>query len=271
MNLNWLYEVPNWLSCLVIVSFTTLVGVAGLLLMRRRVRKLHTDQSHNAIVSYYLNVVGVLYGIALGLIAVATWQSYSNTEMRADAEAASLAALYHDVSSFPEPARLQLQQDLRNYTQVVIDRSWPQQRIGILPDEGTSQIAQFQVDLLHFEPATDGQKIIFSETLSAFNQLVELHRLRMEAAMSGLPMPVWVVVVAGAMITLGVTWFFNALRFRVHVWMTVFLSMLLGLIIQLMFRLDKPYRGQYGISPAAYETVYKQLMGPSSTELAPKD
>jgi hypothetical protein len=31
-------------------------------------------------------------------------------------------------------------------------------------------------------------------------------------------------------------------------------------VIQLMVRLDKPYRGQYGISSAAFEVVYQQLM-----------
>jgi len=264
--MDWMYQIPNWMFCLLVMTVTAAVGIGGLLLTRTRIIRLHGDQPHNDVVGIFLNVTGIIYGIALGLIAVATWQSYSNTGTKANAEAAGVAALYRDVSSLPDPARSELQQELRTYTRIVIDRSWPAQREGKIPDAGTEQLTVFQAALDHFEPLTDGQKILYAETLSAFNLLVELRRARMEAAVSGLPFPVWVVVIAGAVITLAVTWFIRSLRFSVHVWMTLLLSVFLGLVIQLMIRLDKPYRGAYGISPAAFEVVYQQLMtGPLLT------
>jgi hypothetical protein len=258
--MGWMYEIPNWMSCLVVMAVTAAVGVGGLFLTRRGIGRLQDRQSHNDVVGIFLSVTGIIYGIVLGLIAVATWENYSNTDAKVSAEAASVAALYRDVSALPDPARSEFQQDLRTYTQVVIQKSWPLQREGKIPDAGTEELSVFQAALDRFGPATDGQKILYAESLTAFNQLVELRRARMEAAVSGLPFPVWVVVFAGAIITLAVTWFISSLRFGVHIWMTLLLSIFLGLVIQLMVRLDKPYRGQYGISPAAFEVVYQQLM-----------
>jgi hypothetical protein len=268
--MGWMYEIPSWMLCLLVMAVTAAVGVGGLFVTRPWIARLHGTRSHNDVVGIFLNVIGIIYGIALGLIAVATWQNYSNTGAKVNDEAACVAALYRDVSSLPEPARSDLQQQLRSYTRIVIDVSWAAQREGRIPDAGTEQLNAFQATLDHFDPATDGQKILFAETLRAFNRLVELRRVRMEQTVSGLPFPVWVVVIAGAFITLAVTWFVRSLSLSVHIWMTFLLSIFLGLVIQLMIRLDKPYRGSYSISPSAFEVVYQQLMAAPNIATPPK-
>jgi len=65
--------------------------------------------SHNEVVGYYLAAVCVFYGITLGLLAVATWQTYSDVATRVGEEAAAVGALYRDVSGLPEPNRKELQ------------------------------------------------------------------------------------------------------------------------------------------------------------------
>ena len=53
----------------------------------------------------FLQYFGVIYGLLLGLLAVATYQNLSDVEKTVGNEASSLAALYRDVSAYPEPAR----------------------------------------------------------------------------------------------------------------------------------------------------------------------
>jgi Protein of unknown function (DUF4239) len=67
----------------------------------------------------------LFYGITLGLLAVGTWQAYSDLDTKVGEEASALAALYRNVSSFPDPNRAELQVDLREYARQVIDVSWP--------------------------------------------------------------------------------------------------------------------------------------------------
>jgi hypothetical protein len=59
-----------------------------------------------------------------------------------------LNALYRDVSSYPEPVRLELQQLLREYTDQVIHGAWPLQRRGKTPTAGFAHMARFHWSFL---------------------------------------------------------------------------------------------------------------------------
>jgi len=126
--------------------------------------RVHGDRhSHNEVVGFYLGAVCVFYGITLGLLAVATWQAYTDVETRVGDEAAAVGALFRDVSSFPDPNRTELQADLRQYVRQVIDVAWPQQRRGIVPQDEGVTLSTLQTHLSRFEPATEGQKVIYAE------------------------------------------------------------------------------------------------------------
>lgn len=260
-TLYWLYDLPNWLFGLITVLFFLLYGVLGLFATRRWVRRQHmTDHSHNDIVSYFLAAITVFYGITLGLLAVATWTNFSNTQDKVDHEAQVIASLYRDVNSFPDPLRTTLDGDLRAYVREIIDVSWPEQRRGIVPYNSGPKLEQFQADLLLFEPTTEREKIVVAESYGVFNALVEARRSRLETVTNGMPTSLWTLVILGGLITLTATLFFDTPSLRMHFWMTVLLSTLLGLMVFLIGTLDNPFRGKVSIGPGSLERVYQQIM-----------
>ena len=134
MNMYWVYDLPSWLFAVLTVAVAVAIGLIGFYATRRWVRQVHGDEiSHNDIVGFFLGTIGLFYGITLGLVAVGTWQTFSDVDTKLDLEASALAALYGDVSSFPEPKRSELQTDLREYTRRLIDVVWPLRRRGIVP------------------------------------------------------------------------------------------------------------------------------------------
>jgi Protein of unknown function (DUF4239) len=263
MSVYRLYDLPTWLFGLLSVAVTVAVGLVGFYATRKWVRKVHgTEHSHNEIVGFYLGAVCLFYGITLGLVAVGTWEDYSAVENKVDEEASALAALYRDVSSFPEPKRPELQTDLREYTHQVIDVAWPQQRRGIIPHNSDVALMAIQTHLASFEPATDGQKTLHAEAYREFDRLVELRRNRLRSAVTGLPAPLWVVVLVGAFISIALTWFFDMRSRSMHFWMTVMFSGFLGLQMFLLAIMDNPFRGEISVGPEAFELVYERLMKP---------
>jgi Protein of unknown function (DUF4239) len=114
----------------------------------------------------------LFYGITLGLVAVGTWEAYSDVDTKVDQEASALAALYRDVSNFPEPSRSELQADLREYTRQLIDVGWPLQQRGIVPQNTAGVVNTIQTHLASFEPTTEGQKTLHAEAYRAFTQIV---------------------------------------------------------------------------------------------------
>jgi hypothetical protein len=265
MNLYWVYLLPNWIFGTLTVLVFVVIGLVGLYLTRGWVPRLHhADHSHNDIVGFYLAAVTVLYGITVGLLAIETWTTYSDAQGKVDHEAIALGALYRDIGAYPDPPRAIMQEDLRKYTRQVIDVGWPMQQHGIVPNNASGVLNDFQSHFMSFEPITERQKILAAEAYRSFNDLVESRRARLNTVTSEMPGPLWTLVFAGAVICIAVSWFFHTVSFSIHVWMTTLLSVLLGLIIFLIAVLDNPYRGRLSVTPEPLERVYEQIMTPSN-------
>jgi hypothetical protein len=263
MNVYWIYDLPTWLFGFLTVAVAVAVGLVGFWATRKWVRRVHGDQhSHNEIVGFYLGAVCLFYGITLGLLAVGTWEAYSDVDTKVGEEASALAALYRDVSNYPDPKRTELQADLREYAHQVIDVAWPQQRRGIVPQNSADIVMVFQAHLAGFDPVTEGQKILHAEAYRGFDRIVELRRIRLRSVVAGLPGPLWSVVLVGAFLNIAMTWFFDMKSRSMHLWMTIMFSALLGLLIFLLAAMDNPFRGGISVGPEAFELVYEQLMKP---------
>src|SRR3954471_17923230 len=129
--LYWLYDIPTLLTVALFAAVFVGVCWLGTIVSRSFVRsRFHKDRGMNEIVGDFLQYFGVIYGLLLGLLAVATYQNHADVEKTVGNEAASLAALYRDVSSYPEPKRSELEALLRDYTRYVIDEAWPLQPRG---------------------------------------------------------------------------------------------------------------------------------------------
>lgn len=244
-----------------IIAVLCLFAVLGLLFVRRRVLpRLSVVGADSEFTGAMLQSVMVFYGLAVALIAVTVFETYSDTTKVVTEEATALNALYRDVTSYPEPFRTELQHGLRDYTDQVINQAWPLQRKGKIPSAGIEHITRFQVLLTKFEPATEGQKILHAETLRAYNELILARRMRLDAVGTGLPMVMWAVILIGAFIGLSASFFFKVADARLHVIEVLLLAVFIGLIIFMILTLDRPFRGSLGIPPDPYQLVYDQLM-----------
>src|ERR1044072_8256629 len=160
-----IFDLPLWIVGSVIIGSLSLFAVAGLLVVRRRVLpRLRVAAEDSDFTGAMMQSVMVFYGLAVALIAVSVWQTYSDVQKIVSEEATSLAALYRDVSSYPESIRPQLQDELREYTRYVIEEAWPLQQRGKVPGGGVEQMNRFQAILVAFEPATESQKLLHGET-----------------------------------------------------------------------------------------------------------
>jgi len=250
-----------WIAGPVIIGALCLFAVVGLLLVRRRLLpRLRVASADSEFTGAMLQSVMVFYGLAVALIAVTVFQTYSETTSVVTGEATALNALYRDVTGYPDPIRADLQRSIREYTDQVINQAWPLQQQGKVPSGGIEQMNRFQAMLTKFEPATEGQKLLHGETLRAYNQLIQARRLRLDAVGTGLPSVMWAVILIGAFISLSASFFFKVEDARLHLIEVLLLAIFIGLVIFMIFSLDRPFRGHLGIPADPYQLVYDQLM-----------
>ena len=256
-------ELPTWLTGLLTIGFFVGASLVGLALSRvwSRRRGLHALVD-NGVIGWIFSAILGIYAIAIGLIAVATWGNSSEASAVASHEAASLGALFRDVSGYPDSIRGDLQRLVREYTTDVIETEWPLQQAGEIPTTGGEILDRLENRLYAFEPDTDGQEAVHAEGLDSFNQVVEDRRQRLEAVDYAVPKTLWGVVLAGAAIAIVASFVFNIESFQVHALMTCLLAAMIGLLVFFIIITDHPYHGPGGVSPEAYQLLLRDLIDP---------
>jgi hypothetical protein len=259
-----LYRIYDYPSFLVLALFgVVFVGICwlGIIFLSPRLRpRLHKKGSGlNEILGDFLQYFGVIYGLLLGLLAVSTYQNFEDAERAVTNEASALAALYRDVSVYPEPYRTELTDLTREYTRYVIEEAWPLQRAGVIPEGGVQRAAAIYERLVTFEPQTKAQEALHEATLRQFNTFFEYRRTRLYSVNSGIPTIMWLTVVVGAVINILLIWLFD-LRLGTHLLLGGLISFFTATMICLIALLDNPYRGEVSIPPEAFQLIYDQLM-----------
>jgi hypothetical protein len=209
------------------------VGVCwlGTILLRPWIKsRVHRNAGLNELVGDFLQYFGIIYGLLLGLLAVATYQNLSDVAKVVGSEASSLAALYRDVSAYPEPARAEFEDLRRDYTRYVIEEAWPLQRQGIVPPGAVKKVAAFQARLVLFEPQTKSQEVLDDATLRQFNTFYEYRRARLYSVNAGIPTLLWYTVAVGALLNMILIWLFD-LRLGIHLLLGGILSFFLATMI----------------------------------------
>jgi ABC-type multidrug transport system fused ATPase/permease subunit len=259
---DFVFDAPLWIAGPAIIGSLVVLAIGGLLLVRRTVLpRLSIRVEDSEFSGSMLQAVMVFYGLAVALIAVSVFDTYSGVSAIVSREASELGALYRDASSYPEPTRQELQAELRDYARYVIDTAWPAQRTGEVALQGVAMLNRFQATMTEFEPATEGQRALHAEALRAYNQLVEARSERINAALNtGLPGVLWVVILAGAAIGLSATFFFKVDDVRLHGVMVGLLAAFIGLVIFMILAFDRPFRGDLALDADPYQQVYDVVM-----------
>lgn len=258
---DFLYTIPLLLAGFLIICALSLFAVAGLMLVRRKVLpRLDIHLEDGEFTGALMQSVMMFYGLAVALIAVSVWQTYSDTQKIVAGEATAIAVLYRNVSTYPEPHRDQLQATLKDYTRFVIDEAWPKQKQGIVPFGGLGHMNRMQSQFAAFEPTDESEKLRHAVALGEFNQLLEARRLRLDAIHTRVPGIMWGVVIIGALIGLTTSFFFKVGDVRLHYTLVGLLAAFIGLVMFMILALDRPFRGDLGLSPESYQLVYEQLM-----------
>jgi hypothetical protein len=259
----WLYEVDPLYTALILVMFIETVSIIGLMLVRRFViPRLGYNEGVNDAVSGTVQAIGVFYGITVGLIAVGVWSTNSNASKLVSQEAASIGALYRDVSGYPEPIRTELRSEVRQYTVFVIEKAWPAQQAGEgqRVDNGTTILDELQEKLYSFQPANPGQVALHSETESAFNRLLECRHLRIDAVNSRLSATMWAVIWVGAIISIGIAYFYDLPDPKLHIILVALMSGFLAMVLFMIVINDKPFFGHIRISSEPYKLILDRVM-----------
>jgi hypothetical protein len=250
----WLQSLPTWALAVVIVGgFLAVTLAAGYVVGRCTSREVRAQ--HNDLAGFILAVIGVVYAVLLGFVAIGVWERFENAESRTYDEAASLTVVYRDASSFPQSRRVRAA--ITQYVNTVMNEEWPQMRQG-----GYSLRARREVEAIDSEVRALGvnnarAQNVQSQMLQAMEQTLSDRDERMSIDAHGINVIMWIVLGAGAIITVGFTYLFGFKQTVMQQLMIGSLSLLIGLVLFLTFSLDYPFRGDISVGPDAFQNALR--------------
>lgn len=259
----WIYNYPSLcIGALFAFIFVAATSLAIVFFRRFFHPWIHGEQRANDMLSLAFSGFSVLYGILVGLLAVAAYQNFSAVDDIVTNEVSSLEALYRDLRAYPQPTRGRLQDELRDYTRYVIDRSWPEQKRGIMPAEESQRVSEFVSELMAFKPSDKSEEITHAETVRQLNNFVQLRRVRLANVTRGIPAVLWWVVVFGVVIEILLIAMLDT-ELHVHLIVGGILSAFLGAVIFVIAAMDNPFRGQVSVGSQGFQAVYETTIKPN--------
>jgi hypothetical protein len=256
----WIYDLPSWLAMLLFgAAFVGIFWLGALFLSPIIKPWIHRESGLNEMLSGYLGYFGVIYGLLLGLLAIGTYDNFTNTEKSVANEAAALVALYRNAVAYPEPYESDFKALIRDYARTTIEEAWPKQRQGIVPlFRAHNPVIEIYYRLAAFEPETKGQEALHAATLRQFDTFLQARLDRLYSVLSGMPSALWYTVALGAVLNFIFLWLFDLSRGN-HLLLGGLISFFTGTLICLIALMDNPYRGDVSVSPQAFELAYEQM------------
>lgn len=250
--ISWLESLPTTAAGIIVVGGIVLASLAfGYVVAKatsEEVRAAHNDRA-----GFILAVIGVIYAVLLAFIAISVWERFVEAESRTFDEAGALATVYRDADAFP--ARGRLRSELRAYVESIIHVEWPSLSRGAPTPVASSQLERVDHELRGLPVNSLRTANVQAQMLGAIDTALMDRRARLTMDTGGISEIMWVVLIAGAIVTIAFTYLFGFELPLMQQLMIGGLSFLIGLVLFLILALDYPFRGSIAVQPEAFRAL----------------
>jgi hypothetical protein len=239
---------PLWLSFLLIVALPTFLTVCGPVIVRRLV-PLENLVENNEVAGFKFAVLGVVYAVLLGLAVISVWEKFSEAEHASTSEAAAVLSMYRLTAGIDQPAPLR--DALTAYANSAIADDWPAMTAGMESPKTLAALAALYAATLAIPGNDERSAAMLTALLDQLDSVTDARRERLRLAEGIVPGVVWLVLFAGAVVTLGFTFFFALPRLPAQLMMTGMLAFVIFLALFVAVSIDHPFTGGVSVSPDA--------------------
>ncbi|HEV3090766.1 MAG TPA: hypothetical protein VGX91_04895 [Candidatus Cybelea sp.] len=248
----WFDSLNSVVAGIVVVGgFVASTMVLGYLVQHFTSQEVRAE--HNDRAGFILAVIGVVYAVLLGFVAIGVWDRFQQAEIRTYDEAGALASVYRDSRSFEHTDDLRA--TLRAYTNSVIHDEWPHMSQGNKSGLTDALLERIDAKVRALDVTTPAQADIHRQMIDATATALDNRETRLTIDFVGINGSMWAVLIAGAYLTVAFTYLFGFDRTIMQQLMILGLSLMIGLVLYLVMAMDFPYRGGIAVSPEAFKAL----------------
>ncbi len=243
-------------STLIVAIVCIVLSLVGLKIVRKKISRERLAENHE-VAGFIFNAFGLVYAVLLAFVVFANWSNYDNSKKNIEKEANKLYDIFIDAQGFPDSSKKNIQGAVIDYTNKVVKYEWNTMEEGEFSDTARESFERLWEIFLSIDPNKLPNQYAYQESFKVFNELSEYRRLRIFDVNDTTPALIWVIVIIGAIISVGYTYFFGSRNMKAQYVMTSALALTNSLILYLIYVLDHPFTGYNKIPPEAFNDIIK--------------
>lgn len=209
----------------------------------------------NPVVGSVASLIGIIYGVLVGLMALYLINNISYTADAVEREAHALAGVYRDSYWLQQPMRAMVEKDVKAYLNRVIHIEWPLMSIGQKIDlNGDYLIEKISRELSTYPIKTTSESLIMADMIEGVRILFNARGQRIHMSYGALNVGIWGVIILGTLLTLAINFLFGMNRYM-HFLTVSAAALMTASMIYLLLSLDRPFEGEFAIAPDAFLKV----------------
>jgi len=256
VNFYYFLQMPPFLLFILISSIGGLFAGLGTFLFHKY-GNLKVLRSHNEVTGFLFLAIASFYAFLLSFIVFMVWGQLNETQGNVSKEGSSAMSLYRDIKFYPDTVESkQLMILYLDFVFNVIDEEFPnmeRSKPSIKTQESFNKVF-YQMENLN--PKNQFHIQLVAEMFSHLNQLDSYRGLRATSKDMDVPIPLWLPIIFGAIITIICAVLLDIENIRLHVQLNTLLGIFIGMIIFIIILFDHPYSGSLSIKPQSYKQIF---------------
>ena len=244
--------IPLWLVLLIMLILS---GMASGMpwLIRKKFPLAHLKENHE-IGGFKFSAIGVIYAVLLAFATIQVWEQFELADQAAENESVTITGLWELTSGYHEPLHTELRNQLKAYATDVVEKEWP--ALGEpreVPQDARRALHSMFLLTCHVMPDQVIDQAVHEKMVDLLVNLNEQRGLRLMYAEYHLKGFMWIMLIIGALITIGFTFFFGSRNIRAQAAMTWVLTFLILQVLFIITLMNYPYSGDFSISSHAMQ------------------
>ena len=252
---DWFLNLPvAWMALIVFVASFLIAG--GVYLVVTRLADTEWARAFKAVSPGLLPVLGVLFALLVGFIAVDVWSTFDKGKTAVATEANALRAVVLLARNFPEEQRTRINELINRHIEFAVQQEWPEmahQRATLSP------LATHLIEALHnafaLKPADDSQQAAKPEMIRALRTALDARRQRIVISESAVGAVKWVAILFQAFCTLVAIAMVHADNRRACAITLTLFATGVALSVLLIAAYSRPFTGEISVTPELLKQV----------------
>jgi hypothetical protein len=253
-----LFALPWPVTILLITFVVTVVLWRGRKLYHKRLKPESIRRSHDVSAAVYA-ILGVLYGIVLGLITIQSQERWLDLRDIREREASVIVSIGQISKTLSEATSQSISKATARYAQAVANTEWDDDRTS--SPEASKAFRDVMNSVFNMESTADRDLLASQTILQLSSDLMEIRVQRLNLIQEHVGTLLWVILVFGGFVMTSFLLFFAPEDNSTHMAMISIVACVVTSVLFLIFAYEHATDGPLQISGEAYMHAAATIMG----------